>query len=531
VARRTRVWMVLVPVAVPIGFLLRGQITHDHPNTALMALSALALLALAGVRAASLLRAVEAAKRAVQEREHRFRALAANAADVVVVVDPSGRVKQGAADLGDLLGVDPAVLEQTPAVETPLLVDPEAMRRLLVRSVSAPGVVFQEEVEVTPPNGCRRWVDVRLSNMIDDPVVDGIVVNVHDITDRKRTEDELRHSALHDPLTGLANRALLRDRIEQALRRGPRPGTAPALLHLDLDGFKSVNDRFGREAGDQLLQAVAQRLDLTTRSEDTIARIGADELAVFIEDNHAGPGEAVTTADRILQALDVPITIAGIELTASASIGVAVMDLGTTAGELLRRADIALHRAKADGPAHVVVYDEAMGSAAGEALLLTSELAQAAERGELVLHYQPLVDLPSGRVVAFESLVRWAHPRLGLVAPDRFIPLAEESGLIVPIGRWVLETACRTVAGWRHPDGRPVRTTVGVNLSARQLASDGIVDDVRSALAISGLDPRRFVVELTETALVADPVAAAGRLHALSELGVRIAIDDFGTGY
>jgi diguanylate cyclase (GGDEF)-like protein len=290
-----------------------------------------------------------------------------------------------------------------------------------------------------------------------------------------------------------------------------------------------VNDRFGHAAGDALLREVAGRLAHVVRSGDTVARLGGDELAVLIEEHHLGADEAGTTAERILQALSVPVELEGQLIAVTASIGVAVGDGSSTAGSLLRDADIAMYRAKAAGKAQVVVYDSAMGAEAGEVARLQSDLASAAERDQLYLLYQPVIDLADDRVVGFEALVRWRHPELGVLAPDRFIPLAEETGLIVPLGRWVLEAACRTAARWvaaGHPD-----LTVAVNLSGRQIASDDVVDHVRGALAGSGLAPRNLVLEMTETALVADAAAAARRLQALRGLGVRLAVDDFGTGY
>jgi diguanylate cyclase (GGDEF)-like protein len=367
--------------------------------------------------------------------------------------------------------------------------------------------------------------------MLDDPVVEGIVANVQDVTDRKRAEDELRHQAFHDGLTGLANRGLLVDRIEQAVRRAGRRGVDPAVIYLDLDGFKGVNDRYGHDGGDQLLRAVGQRLTATVRSEDTVARLGGDEFAVLIDENHEEAAEATTTAERILQALTAPVEVAGHEVRISASLGVAAGSVGCTADELLRNADLAMYQAKGAGKGRVVVYDEAMGSEAGEMVLLEADLARALADEQMEVHYQPVVELASERVVGFEALLRWQHPRLGRIAPDRFIPIAEANGLIVEIGRWVLETACATAARWQGPGDDGPDVTMAVNLSARQVASDGIVDDVRRALAGSGLAPSALVLEMTETALVEDPVSAASRLQALSDLGVRIAIDDFGTGY
>jgi diguanylate cyclase (GGDEF)-like protein/PAS domain S-box-containing protein len=532
-AERWRMGLVLAPLVVPTGFMLWGQVTHDHPNTAVMLGSSVTLIALAWVRSHRLLRAMEAARQEVQDSEHLFRALAANASDAVFVAGPDGLLKEGQDSLARLLEVAPAELDGASAVTGKLTLDPASLERLLERTLAAPGVVFDHETQVRRQDGSVRWLQGRIVNMLDDPVVGGIVANVQDVTERKRAEEELRHLAFHDGLTGLANRDLLIDRIEQATRRAGRRGTNPAVIYLDLDGFKAANDRHGHGGGDRLLRTVAERLAYTVRSEDTVARVGGDEFVVLIEENHPEAAEAVTTAERIQQALSVPVDIGGgREVRVTASVGVAVGEVGCAADELLRNADIAMYRAKAAGKARVLLYDPSMGDEAGEALLLEGELEHALAQDQLELHYQPVVDLRSDKVVGFEALLRWRHPRLGLVAPDRFIPLAESTGLIVPIGRWVLETACATAARWQSRlAGDPPRLTMAVNLSARQLADDRVVDDVRRALAAVGLPPSSLVLEMTETALVVDPAAAADRLRSLRALGVRVAIDDFGTGY
>ncbi|HMJ78572.1 MAG TPA: EAL domain-containing protein, partial [Iamia sp.] len=343
-------------------------------------------------------------------------------------------------------------------------------------------------------------------------------------------EEQLAHQAFHDPLTGVANRALIVDRIDHALRRGNRTGADPAVIFLDVDGFKSVNDRLGHEAGDAVLRQIADRLVATVRVEDTVARLGGDEFAVLVEANHSQADEARTTAERILQTMGIPMEVGDELIAVSASIGVAVANPRSTTASLIRDADIAMYQAKAGGKAQVIVYDVDMGTQAGEALQLETDLAHAVERGELELFYQPVVDLSDESVVGFEALLRWWHPRLGLVLPDRFIPIAESTGLIVPIGRWVLDTACATAARWQEadPDGT---MTMAINVSARQLASDDIIDHVSHALTASGLDPGRLVLEMTESALVVDPEETARRLRALRALGPKLAIDDFGTGF
>jgi diguanylate cyclase (GGDEF)-like protein len=394
---------------------------------------------------------------------------------------------------------------------------------------SNPGTVFEGEMRVRAPDGARPWVAVRAVNLLDDPDVSGIVINFHDITDRKTAEAELTHLAFHDTLTGLANRGLFQDRVKHALEIS-EPSSI-AVLFLDLDGFKDVNDAFGHETGDALLREVALRLVRASRSQDTVARLGGDEFALLIEGSHDPQETSVAIAERILRELTAPVVLEAALVTLSASIGIATSEAGSTASSLLRNADVAMYEAKSAGRGRWVSYEPEMRASTLERLRLDHDLATALERDQLWVAYQPVVDLETEAIVGFEALLRWEHPTLGVIAPDRFIPLAEETGLIIPIGRWVLETACRTAARWQraYPEYRDL--TIAINVSGRQLASSDLVNHVEDALAMSGLPARSLVLEMTETVLVEDPAAAAGRLRQLRRLGLRLAIDDFGTGY
>jgi len=358
---------------------------------------------------------------------------------------------------------------------------------------------------------------------------------------RRRLEVALGRQALRDALTGLANRALFRDRVEHALTRLARPGAlvagAPqrvAVLFLDLDGFKAVNDRLGHHAGDRLLQGVAARLLNATRGCDTVARLGGDEFAVLLE-NARGAADAVTVAERIVHMLSTPIPLddaAGGARSArvSASVGIAFAEPAVSVDTLLRQADAAMYQVKADGKGRYAVVHPPLVAAADERLALDAELAGALERGELALAYQPIVSLDSGDVVEVEALLRWHHPTRGVVPPSRFIPLAEASGLIVPLGRWVLEEACRAAASLPNdPGDAPLGVTV--NVSGRQLDDPALPEHVAAALAASGLPAHRLTLEITESALTRDTRAALASLGALKASGVRLAIDDFGTGY
>jgi diguanylate cyclase (GGDEF)-like protein len=357
--------------------------------------------------------------------------------------------------------------------------------------------------------------------------------------------DELRysreayaHQALHDPLTGLANRARLQERLADALG-GAHPGRV-AVLVLDLDGFKRVNDLLGHPAGDLLLAQVAERLLSATRGSDTVARLGGDEFAVLLE-NARSRHNVAAVAERIVAALRAPFDLDGAEAVVGTSVGIA---LGTdvtpavraggspaAAGdELLRDADLAMYRAKAAGKGRYLFFEPSMYEEAVARLELEADLRAGLAKGEFRLVYQPIVALPTSAIVGVEALVRWHHPLRGVVPPLAFIPLAEETGLIIPLGRWVLEEACRQAAAWGEHAARP-DLAVTVNVSGRQLYQPAFVDDVRHALTVSGLAPQQLVLELTETVMLDRPELARERFGALKALGVRLAIDDFGTGY
>jgi len=344
---------------------------------------------------------------------------------------------------------------------------------------------------------------------------------------RRRT-DELRHQALHDALTGLPNRALVLDRIDQMLARARRNRLAAAVLFLDLDDFKDINDTLGHSAGDELLVAVGSRLASAVRAGDTVGRLGGDEFVVLAEGTSLSAGVEVV-AEKILEVLSTPFQLAGndLPLNVTASIGIAAGDRSTPE-ELLRDADIALYQAKAAGKARAVVFAQAMHTAVEHRRLLEVDLHGALDARQFFLLYQPTIDLRTNAFTGVEALLRWNHPERGVVLPDDFINELEVSGLIVAVGAWVLEEACRQGAAW-HTQGYPF--SISVNVSARQLERDRIVDDVSAALAASGLDPGQLILELTETTLMNDVDATITRLGLLKSLGVRLAVDDFGTGY
>ncbi len=350
------------------------------------------------------------------------------------------------------------------------------------------------------------------------------------LAELSRLKEELRFQAYHDPLTGLANRTLFLDRVDARLDQAAVDGL-PVVLFLDLDDFKIVNDTMGHAAGDRLLIGVAERLREVLRPSDVAARLGGDEFAVLLDD---GPelSHAVTVANRIVDVLRSPFPIEGQEIVVGGSIGVAVGRSGSTdAAELLRNADVAMYTAKGAGKNRVSVFEPTMHAAIVARHALSAELSRSLGRGELMVFFQPIVELETGKVTGFEALVRWRHPTRGLVLPTEFIPLAEETGVIRALGRYVLEEACTQAARWATWHTGPKPLTVAVNLSAQQLQEPSFIEDLQAIVTSSGIEPGQVLLEMTETVMFHETSTTLTRLAAIRELGVRIAIDDFGTGY
>ncbi len=367
--------------------------------------------------------------------------------------------------------------------------------------------------------------------------------NLRLLAERAEREARFRHEALHDPLTGLANRALLRDRTDHALARARRQREGPlAMIFLDLDNFKTVNDSLGHAAGDTLLVEASRRLTACVRATDTAARLGGDEFAILLEDPTDEDGRT-QIAERIIAALARPFAIEGRDVFVGASLGLATAHNGDGADDLLRNADVAMYMAKTRGKGRLERFAPEMHAVALERMELETDLRRAITGNEFVLHYQPIVILETGDITGVEALVRWQHPTRGLLAPGQFIRAAEETGLIVPLGAWVLREACHQAAAWHEREGRAIKTGGGpgdpapstlaimVNISGRQLQGPQLVEDVRTALTASGIAPHTLVLELTESVLSEQTETVLSTLRALKALGVRLAIDDFGTGY
>jgi diguanylate cyclase (GGDEF)-like protein/PAS domain S-box-containing protein len=483
-----------------------------------------ALGAIAAVTMALLIR------RAAARGASQFRTLVHNASDLITVVDPAGTIFYQSPSVQRLVGQRPDDLAGSSYLD--LLVDEDVLlvRSLLADVAAGADTTVTAEYRIRHADGSSRHVESIVSNMIADPAVHGLVLNTRDVTDRKILQEELAHQAFHDSLTGLSNRAVFRDRIDHALARGSRHDRRLAVFLLDLDGFKTVNDSLGHDAGDELLIAVAKRLEFQGRSSDTVARIGGDEFGILLEDDADEVG-ARALADRALAAFAVPFDVQGREVFIRASIGIAlsVPDDSET-DELIRNADTAMYAAKAAGKGRYEFFRPFMHTRALERFEVQADLERALVRGEFVVHYQPIVDFETGGALGVEALVRWNHPTRGLLGPLEFIRVAEETGAIVPLGAWVLGEACRQTAVWRAGHVGAADLWVSVNLSTRQLLEADLVTQVRDVLEASGLDPSALTLELTEGSLMQDVDETVVKLSALKELGVRLAIDDFGTG-
>ncbi len=478
------------------------------------------------------------AEEALRESEHQFQQLFEQSVDALLVHDEEGRTVACNAEACRSLGYTR-----------------EEMLRLHVRDFAtnlvsmeqrtsrADGTLWQRAIqgesgvlagvhlgEHRRKDGTTFPVEVRVG-AIDYGGEPMIIASARDITERKALEEQMRHQAFHDALTGLPNRILFKDRLEHALARTDRLQDSVAIFFIDLDNFKYINDTLGHETGDELLVEVARRLEKCVRPADTVARLGGDEFTALLEDL-GEVGEAAVVAERILERLQLPIVLKGQEVFADASVGIAfASSSGDGSDELMRKADMAMYKAKEDGKGRYRVFDLNMEAVEQGRLELETALRRALQRDELSIHYQPEVALQDGRIVGFEALLRWDHPTFGSVSPADFIPLAEETGLIVTIGRWVLKEACRQAKQWHERHECTPLPLMSVNLSVQQFQNPGIVQDVRDALNESGLKPESLVLEITESVALNDAPTTTATLRELKELGVQLAIDDFGTGY
>ncbi|UWZ34086.1 EAL domain-containing protein [Dactylosporangium roseum] len=518
---RFAVLLAVASLLIPVVITIKSSAATE---LAVFLTASCVLFVLVIVRMADLVRALREVQR--QRAEDRFQRLTEQVTDVLSICRRDGVIQYATPSAVTLLGHRPEQLLGTSLLD---LVHPDDRDRIVaLMGTGVPGARLGPiECRLRRADG-EDVVTETVGRVVDDADTSGYLFTTRDITERKALEEQLTHKAFHDELTGLANRALLADRIHHSLERRGTPYRSIALLVVDLDDFKTINDSLGRAAGDALLRATADRLRTCLRSADTAARLGGDEFALLLE-HLDDVAEAARVAERVLATLRRPLSVGGRKIQPRASVGIALPDPDRRpdADELLRDADVAMHMAKRQGRNRFAYFAPAMHAGLVEKLDLAEDLRGAIERHELEVYYQPLVDLDGGAIIGAEALVRWAHPEKGDITPDRFIPLAEETGLILPLGYEVLNTACRAAAGWRHAG--PLR--ISVNLSPRQVQDPALVLYVRQTLLHSGLPPESLTLEITESLLSEDAEVAANRLAELKALGVRLAVDDFGTGY
>jgi diguanylate cyclase (GGDEF)-like protein/PAS domain S-box-containing protein len=469
------------------------------------------------------------AETAVRQNEARFRSLVQHSSDVIIVTRANGTMRFVSPSASRVFGYDPSEMVGRPLVTLLHPDDRDRAATLFEHTACTPGVTGPVEWRFRQPDGSWLHAEILATNLTGDPSVKGIVLNTRDVSERKRLEEQLTHQAFHDPLTGLANRALFRDRVSHALALAQRQTHPITVLFLDLDDFKKVNDSLGHAEGDRLLIAAAERFLSCARAADTVARLGGDEFAILIE-RATEPDVRSELLDRLATAMGHPFTLSGNQVQVTASIGVATATPGDTADDLLRNADVAMYAAKRRGKGRSETYESRMYADVRHRLEMEAALRTAIDREELTLHYQPIVNLVTGAMDGVEALVRWEHQTYGHLLPQHFIPLAEETGLIVKLGRWVLDEACRQVQTWRssYPQN-PL--SVSINISSRQLQGPNIADMLADALVRSGVDPSAVILEITESVLMQQTDSVLERLQTLKKFGVRLAIDDFGTGY
>jgi diguanylate cyclase (GGDEF)-like protein/PAS domain S-box-containing protein len=474
-------------------------------------------------------RRLEANAADLAKREEHFHALVQNSSDVITLIGRYGAIRYQSASVERILGYKESELIGKPFGD---LVHPEDRTHVLRKideaiNIVGPPIATEGRLRRVDDSYCLT--EITITNLLELPAVGGLVLNTRDVSERKALEEKLIHQAFHDSLTNLPNRAAFRIGLDHALQ-GNSEGRI-AVLFLDLDDFKAVNDTLGHDIGDQLLVAVGARIASTLRPGDTVARLGGDEFAVLLKkmDDEQIAGRV---AERITRQLVPPFAIGGKEISIRASIGIAGLVSGQEAAdELIRNADVAMYIAKAKGKARFVQYEASLASAAIERMELEHDLRSALQEKQFVLEYEPVIMLESGAIHSVEALVRWNHPRRGVLGPADFIGVAEQSGLIVELGHWVLQQATRDGRRWqvRYPSVPPMQ--ISVNLSGRQLERPELIKEVQDAVDAAGLDPQSMILELTESVLLADTEPVARTLQELRGLGFRLALDDFGTGY
>ncbi len=522
---RSLLVMIVAPIAIALSMC---AVTHHYPAWPFVFIE-VTVAALAFWRVKRLLVNEKHTRCRATEREEYLRAILDNVGDLIVVLDTEGRLIYLSQAAERLFGAASKQLEVGFDFHDILPADRELVEALIAESVANPGRKVVGQVRLSGLDGSPRLFAGTATTLARPHGPGVVVIGMRDVTEQHRLRDKLTDQMMHDALTGMANRTLVLDRCAQMLSRTKRTRTRVAALFVDLDDFKDVNSAFGHGVGDNLLIAVGTRLSEIVREGDTLGRLGSDEFVILTEDDESG-SKSQLIAKQILEALRKPFQPAQTHdapLRITGSIGIA-RGSGLSAEELIRDADLALYRAKAMGKNRFTVFQTEMYSAVKRRLALEMDLRESVTTEQFFLMYQPMVELASLRVTGVEALLRWRHPIRGVVSPTEFIPVLEESGAIVDIGRWVLQEACVQAAEWQQ---RGMPLSVSVNLSARQLDSDELVDVVHDALRSSSLRPRSLTLEITETTLMRNTETTTDCLRRLHALGVRIAIDDFGTGY
>ncbi|MGZ4689659.1 MAG: putative bifunctional diguanylate cyclase/phosphodiesterase [Acidimicrobiia bacterium] len=519
-----RIALAIAPLLVPAMIEVWGHVQGDDPNPVPLLAATLVLAGLAFVRAIRLLRRTALAQAELQSTEQQFRALVQHSSDAAFILDPDGTIRYVSPVAKEEFGYEPEDLVGRLGWD---MIHPEDLPDAIEAfgALGTLGAHARAELRIRDGYGAWRWVEEVVTNLLEEPAIEGLVVNIRDISVRKAAEQALSRMAHYDRLTGLPNRWLLTEHLEEAFRGAH---DAVTLFIIDLDQFKFVNDSRGHAIGDRLLRAVADRLVGIVPAGDTIARIGGDEFAILSSD--IGDAAAARARSRVvLDAIQEPFELEGAgRFFVCASVGIASAVRAETPDRLLQQADTAMYAAKKAGRSQSVIYDERLRSQADERLTIEADLRTALTAGELVVHYQPVVDLDSVAITGVEALVRWRHPSRGLLMPAEFIPIAEESALIERIGAFVLRQACEDAVWWTRA-GSPL--SIAVNISAAQLCQEHLAGDVRSVLYDTGLSPDQLVLEITETALLVGAERAMANVAALRSLGVHVALDDFGTGY
>jgi diguanylate cyclase (GGDEF)-like protein/PAS domain S-box-containing protein len=513
-------------VAFGYGILLLAVFREQWPLVGGLAVLAVALTTVVVIRQVITAREnmVLLAEQATRQSEARFRALVQNSSDVILLVDALMVVRYQTPSAERVLGYAADALVGKRLTDVVHGDDQVRFGALIAQALASAGVTGPGELRLICEDGSWLFVDVTVTNLVHDRELTGLVLTVRDVHDRKLLEERLSYQAFHDPLTGLANRALLTNRLTHALAGARRDVRTLALLLLDLDNFKTVNDSLGHEFGDRVLSAIGERLREATGEAGFIARLGGDEFTIISVEG-AQPAAAEALADQLLSAIAEEFNIDGHQVRIGLSIGVSIFP--TDANDdttLVANADAALYRAKSEGRGTYRFFEAGMDKSLRERRALQHDLQAAMERNELTLYYQPQARI-SGEIIGFEALVRWRHPTRGMISPGTFIPLAEESGLIVPLGEWILREACREAASWPKP------LQIGINLSPIQFRHGDLVAMVHSVLLETGLPPSRLELEITEGVFLNEDSSTDAMFAALKRIGVRLALDDFGTGY